>query len=86
MERNLGKKKRLLIYQVVKGTFSHPDIGHYTSYGIKIFRVSHGKLHELKTVSDVSTNEALVKQLATLCTRGQLSPIHLMDVIEDFLG
>ncbi len=86
MERNLGKKKRLLIYQVVKENLYNRDIVHYISYGIKILRVSHGKLHELKTVADVSTNKALVKQLATLCTRGQLSPIHLMDVIDDFIG
>lgn len=35
---------------------------------------------------DISTNQKAVKELADVCNKLSLSPIHLADVIEDFLN
>ena len=75
----------MLIYQVVKEKLYNQDIGRYISYGITIYDYTNCNYHKLKTISDISTNEELVTKLAAMCTRGQLSPIHFMDVIEDFI-
>jgi len=37
-------------------------------------------------VPDICTDEEKLSRLAEELRRGQLSPIHLPDVIEDFLG
>ena len=56
----------------------NPDI---FTYGIKA--VENGKT--LASVADISTDAVYVKTLVTLFEKHGLSPIHLKDVIEDFL-
>ncbi len=36
-------------------------------------------------INDVSTDKKLVKKLKRLCNKNKVSPIHLKDIIEDFL-
>ena len=55
--------------------------GVHTLYGI---RVLNAQGHEIASVSDVSADRLLIDNLCGLCTNRQLSPIHLVDVIEDF--
>ena len=68
-------------YITIQGVFYHPDIGTYTSYGLKAMR--EGK--EILAIPDVSLNKEFVESLATRCTDLQLDPIHLFDVVEDAL-
>ncbi|MBQ8388797.1 MAG: hypothetical protein IJX46_07725 [Clostridia bacterium] len=56
------------------------ELGTYTSFGIKVLDPNGSKII---SVSDVSTDKALVTKLCNLCTEHGLDPIHLMDVIED---
>ena len=51
------------------------------TYGIKA--VENGKT--ICSVADISTDSVYVKTLITLFEKYNLSPIHLKDVIEDFL-
>lgn len=60
----------------------NPEIGSYSSFGIAVYQDK--KL--ILFVSDISTEEALVTNLAMHCSQQQLSPTHLYDVIEDFWG
>ena len=60
----------------------NPEIGSYSSFGIAVYQDK--KL--ILFVSAISTEEALVTNLAMHCSQQQLSPTHLYDVIEDFLG
>ena len=55
------------------------------TYGISVWLRQSGGNVEICSVKDVSSNKGTVHQLAERCQRVQLSPIHLMDVIEDFL-
>lgn len=58
------------------------DNGLYMTYGI---RVLDEEGHEVAHVADVSTNEKVVTELCDVCSRTQVSPMHLADVIEDVL-
>ena len=60
-----------------------PSIGGYHSFGIAILQfVKHG-WKQIDSISDVSTDYNFVAKLAQRCTRGQLHPVHLIDVIQD---
>lgn len=68
-------------YVPVQEPLKDEDGNGYVSYGISIRSVED----ELAFVSDISTDFDKVRQLADLCTEQELDPIHLNDVIEDFL-
>ena len=61
------------------------EVGEYTTYGIRALKVTLFGTLEIDFVSDVSTDHELVRELTDHCTKGQLHPIHLMDVIEDVI-
>lgn len=62
-----------------------PEIGKYITYGIRGMRKrSHGWACEVD-IEDISTDGHFVRCLAETCTRMELDPIHLRDVIEDVL-
>lgn len=59
------------------------EIGDYLSFGL-ILKDENGR--ELVKISDISTDEAFITEMCQLFNIHQLSPIHLLDVIEDFLN
>lgn len=71
----------MIRYRLVK---MRQPIAGYT-YGILGEENSENDWHTVAIVPDVSSNQAFVSQLADKCTKGQLSPIHLLDVIIDAL-
>lgn len=74
----------MILYMPVKQHLFHPDIGEYVSYGIiavRLFRIRK----QIAFVADVDPSAYRVFILAFRCTLCQLDPIHLMDVVEDFL-
>ena len=56
------------------------------TYGISVWLRQSGESVEVCSVKDISPDKRAVLELAECCQRGQLSPMHLMDVIEDFLS
>jgi hypothetical protein len=71
-------------YQVIKEEFYRGDIGDYVSFGIRVIYATYGIYCEVLRVSDISPDKHNVSELASLCTKAQLRPIHLLDVIEDY--
>lgn len=69
-------------YRTIKEYLWHADIGHYVSYGI----VAYQGGVEVARISDVSVEGDSVKELARLCNEYQVSPIHLWDVVEDWIS
>lgn len=51
------------------------------SFGIEV--VCDGEVD--MTIDDISTDEGYVEMLEELCNRCEVSPIHIKDVVEDFL-
>ena len=73
----------MYLYQTYEEKLSHPDIGSYISFGIIVLIENNKQKDELFRISDVSVNKALVEKLSILCTKEQLDPVHIYDVIED---
>lgn len=73
-------------YHIISEICSHPDCGTYHTYGIQAFRCQNEQLQLIAGVHDVSTKQEFAEQLAQLFTQHQLSPLHLEEVIEDFIS
>ncbi|MBQ7337369.1 MAG: hypothetical protein IJW40_02830 [Clostridia bacterium] len=73
----------MIRYLPFKERLWQDEVGFYDTYGIRALDES-GSCVAL--ISDVSTDEPTVVALCDKCTRGQLAPLHLYDVVEDFLG
>jgi len=70
-------------YTVFEQPLSLPEYGAYTAFGVSVS--PKGKAHILQSFPDVSTNKESLAALVLQCNRLQLHPIHLRDVIDDFL-
>lgn len=75
----------MILYFAFKQKLFHSDIGCYTSYGIMAAQVHLRGWKCVAFVPDVSTSMSKTVTLAIRCTVGKLDPIHLLDVVEDFL-
>ena len=71
----------MFLYRPFKENVSGEVLEAYLTYGIQALQDGY----IVDSISDVSANEAFVTELCELCTRLQLHPIHLIDVIEDSL-
>jgi len=56
------------------------------SYGILAEVRKDGSCSYAAYIPDISCNKAFVDDLAQRCTNGQLSPMHLLDVVLDALS
>lgn len=57
-----------------------------TTYGIALAEMTDGQAVILESVPDLSPEEERVQSLAELCTKLNLSPEQLHDVVDDFLA
>ena len=57
------------------------------SYGIAAYNNADESdtVSVIASVSDITSNIQMLSELVILCNKLQLSPLHLYDVIEDFL-
>lgn len=72
-------------FRPVKQFLSSPELGDYCSYGIHAFTTTPTGHVDAGLVSDVSCDLDFVSLLADSCTRLQLDPVHLLDVVLDAL-
>ena len=70
----------LLISEVSSGQAAR------TSYGITLCQTDAGVPIIIRSVTDLTTDKARATSLVERCNRLALSPIHLDDIIEDFLA
>lgn len=75
----------MFLYLPFEQVLFAPDIGHYHTFGLQVIHVENGIEKELIRVDDVSTDTTFIHDFAHLLTTEQLHPIHLYDVIEDFI-
>ncbi len=78
-----------LRYEIFSETRQLPEIGSYISYGLRCLSApvdgSQKEPCELTRAADVTTNQSLAQQLASRLEKGQASPLHLHDLLENFL-
>lgn len=63
-------------YSIIKEIFKQEEIGEYSAFGIQI---------ENEVFHDISLNEKEMYDFICRINFYQLSPIHLKEVVEDFL-
>ena len=73
--------RTMLQYILIAEEITNEDIGTYTSYGIEL---RYGEEIVVR-ISDVDTDREGVENLCKLCNDLKLSPIHLREVVEDYL-
>ena len=56
------------------------------TYGIACVEEDNGHAELVAQISDISTNQEKMEELVKLCNKMQLSPIHLRDIVDDFIG
>ncbi len=70
-------------YLPIEERLHSDELGPFFTFGISVVN-SHG--NEIDRISDVSTSRPAVDALCSKCTKLHLHPIHLRDVIDDFLA
>lgn len=68
-------------YKVCVGTVIDEAGKEHTTYGVELWQLCQA----VRVIPDVSLDEASVRELVRLCNELELDPIHLDDVVEDFL-
>jgi len=67
------------MYRIFRETLTDCDDESYVTYGILCDET--GKL-----ISDVTMNRARIEKFVDLINDNELDPVHLADVVEDFLA
>lgn len=75
----------MFLFRPIKQFLSSPELGDYCAYGIHAFTTTPSGYADAGLVSDVSCDLDFVSFLADRCTRLQLDPVHLLDVVLDSL-
>lgn len=75
----------MFLFRPVKQSLSSPELGDYRAYGIRAFTATPTGYTDAGLVSDVSCDLNFVSLLADKCTRLQLHPMQLLDVVLDAL-
>ncbi len=76
----------MIRYRALKMRCCLPGIQSYCSYGLLAEENSNHGWRTVAIVPDVSCSESFVSALAETCTQGKLSPIHMLDVVEDSIS
>jgi len=76
-----------MTYDILEEAVSTDDT-YRISYGIIVYSESEadGTVTILKSVHDITEDRRAVAELVSLCNRLALSPLHLLDVVDDFLN
>ena len=72
-------------YSIIKGKSILPDGCNYLTYGIVVSAIQGKTVQEITRISDVTLNETQLISLIDRCNQLNLSPIHLKDIIDDFI-
>lgn len=73
------------LYILIESSYTVDGVG-YTTYGIALADISDGCAVIIEAIPDLSPDRERVSRLAQLCTELHLSPLHLDDVVDDFLA
>ena len=74
----------MFIYKLSEKEHCHPDIGTYKSFGISIYRAENSRY--LITIDDIFTKRDEAERFLKKCIINEVSPIHIMDIIEDYIS
>lgn len=70
-------------YRLLRSVRRSEEFGRYVTYGLRVCLGLGGQWRTVRLLADISTDARAVGALAEACTRGELHPMHLSDVVED---
>ena len=73
----------MITYEIFEESFSAPETGCYTAYGIAAVDSKNG--NAIEKVSDVFLNQENAIHFANMLNEEKLEPVHLKSVIDDAL-
>ena len=76
---------RNIQYKIIKETALSEGLGEYHTFGLQAEEFVDNIPSKVHTLSDVSTEEAVVAEMARLFNDEQLEIVHLIDVVQDML-
>ena len=76
----------MFIYMPFRDNLCSSTSTFYHSYGIKTYSFSHFNFRQITYIPDVFLHIIPALTFCLRCTRHQLFPIHLNDVIYDYLS
>ena len=76
-----------ITYAIIEEKYDHLN-GYRVSYGIAMYSsVKKGKEASLvDSIHDITSDKKKLEKLVADCNRLQLSSVHIVDVVEDFLA
>ena len=76
-----------ITYAIIEEKYDHLN-GYRVSYGIAMYsNVKKGKEASLvDSIHDITSDKKKLEKLVADCNRLQLSSVHIVDVVEDFLA
>lgn len=77
----IQERSREWMYCIEPEKLHHPDLGEYSTYGIRIVSSD-----DMEILHDVSVCENSVNYIVKMINQYHLSPIHLYDVVVDMLS
>ena len=75
----------MIIYEVFSTVCEDVECGKYETFGILAKGIEEGKEIVVDSLSDISTDESLVKALCGYCNDRRVPPFMMCGVIEDFI-
>ena len=76
----------LLLYRLIATSLSGEDFPETITYGIRICQKNGSKIITKAAVEDIAPDRKAVSDLCRLMEEEQLDPVHLREVVEDFLS
>lgn len=73
----------MYLYLPIESELDTPCAAQCRMFGLRVLRSNGGQDEEVMVLPDISTDFIFTLRLASLFTRKQLDPLHLMDVLED---
>ena len=72
-------------YILVQSTYANGTCTR-TSFGIAVVAKNDESMATLETYADLSSNKTSVQELVRMFNEAELEPIHLEDIVQDFLS
>ncbi len=76
---------RFCRYRIISENCVSCDLVQYTAYGIQAISTNKEDEQVYSTVSDISTDQRQVAEMVRKFNKFRLSPVHLLDAVEDML-
>ena len=73
----------MFIFKTKEEILHNPEIGTYKAFSVEVYRKSN--LEPISIISDVFTDSAKAFEFISLCNTYQPEPVHLTQIIKEYI-